>query len=403
MPEFILRVGTQEGEVVERHVTAASVRAAREEMARQGLHIFEIKRGSLTFRDFIPRFGKAVSTEHFLHFNQELLALVRAGLPIVQSFDIMLERQKHVRFREILTEIREKLTSGIALSDAFAAYGRLFPPIYSTSIRAGERSGDLEGVLKRFLRYQKLIVALRKRVIGALIYPAILMALSGAMIFIMLTSVIPKFAEFFSGFGAELPWFTVALINFASLLRSNTGIVLVVAVVGGIVFNRWINSTGRLLWDRFKLHVPLVGGILHRFAIMQFTQSLGTLLAGGTPMVPAIEIASQSVTNQLVATKISGIVQNVREGEPLWRSLDTTGVVSDLAIEMIKVGESTGALTEMLANVSEFYDEEIESRLSRLVAAIEPLILVLMGTFIGILLYAFYLPLFRLSAVGANQ
>ncbi|HEU4889008.1 MAG TPA: type II secretion system F family protein, partial [Thermoanaerobaculia bacterium] len=167
---------------------------------------------------------------------------------------------------------------------------------------------------------------------------------------------------------------------------------------------RWANTTsGRMLWDRFKLRIPLVGGVLHRFAIMQFTQSLGTLLSGGTPMVPAIEIASESVTNKLVATRIAGVVQNVREGEPLWRSLDATGVMSDLAVEMIKVGESTGALTEMLSNVSEFYDEEIESRLSRLVAAIEPVILVFMGVVIGVLLYAFYLPLFRLSSVGVDQ
>jgi type IV pilus assembly protein PilC len=157
------------------------------------------------------------------------------------------------------------------------------------------------------------------------------------------------------------------------------------------------------VWDRIKLKIPLVGGVLHRFAIMQFTHSLGTLLAGGTPMVPAIEIASQSITNKLVATRIERIVQNVREGETLWRSLDSTGVISDLAIEMIKVGESTGALTEMLANVSEFYDEEIEARLARLVAAIEPVILVLMGLVIGVLLYAFYLPLFRLSSVGSES
>jgi type IV pilus assembly protein PilC len=163
-----------------------------------------------------------------------------------------------------------------------------------------------------------------------------------------------------------------------------------------------VKTKGRLIWDRFKLHIPLVGGVLHRFAIMQFTQSLGTLLAGGTPMVPAIEIASQSITNQLVSTKIQGIVQNVREGEPLWRSLDNTQVLSDLAVEMIKVGESTGALTEMLANVSEFYDEEIEARLARMVAAIEPIILVGMGLVIAVLLYAFYLPLFQLSTVGQN-
>jgi type IV pilus assembly protein PilC len=403
MPEFILRVGTPEGEVVERQVQAATLRAAQEEMRRQGLHVFEGRRGALRLGDFLPRFGKTVSTEHFLLFNQELLALVRAGLPIVQSFDIMLERQKNLRFREVLNDIREKLTSGIALSDAFATYGDMFPPIYSTSLRAGERSGDLEGVLRRFLKYQKMIVSLRKKVIGALVYPAVLVTMSSAMIFVMLTFVIPKFAEFFTGFGAELPWFTALMIRVATGLRHNVFFAAILIVIVVVAVNRWIKTSGRLVWDRFKLRIPLVGGVLHRFAIMQFTQSLGTLLSGGTPMVPAIEIASQSVTNQMVATKISGIVQNVREGEPLWRSLDNTGVISDLAVEMIKVGESTGALTEMLANVSEFYDEEIESRLSRLVAAIEPIILVFMGVVIAVLLYAFYLPLFRLSQVGSEQ
>jgi type IV pilus assembly protein PilC len=400
MPEFIVRVGTPEGEVVERSVRADSLRAAQEEMRRLGMHVFEARRGALSARDFLPRLGRTISTERFLLFNQELLALVRAGLPIVQSFDIMLERQKNVRFREVLSEIREKITSGVALSDAFAAYGNMFPPIYSTSLRAGERSGDLEGVLRRFLRYQKMIMNLRKKVIGALIYPTILVILSAVMIFVMLTYVIPKFAEFFTGFGQELPWFTVLMINFATGMRENLLIVVLALIATIVLLNRWVRSSGRIVWDRFKLKIPLVGGVLHRFAIMQFTQSLGTLLAGGTPMVPAIEIASQSVTNQLVATKIAGIAQNVREGETLWRSLDTTGVMSDLAVEMIKVGESTGALTEMLANVSEFYDEEIEARLSRMVSAIEPIILVFMGLVIAVLLYAFYLPLFRLSSVG---
>ena len=403
MPEFILRVGTPEGDIVERTVRAGSLRAAREEMVRQGLHVFEAKRGTLALRDFMPRVGRPISTEHFLLFNQELLALVRAGLPIVQSFDIMLERQKNARFREILSDIRQKIMSGVALSDAFASYGDLFPAIYSTSIRAGERSGDLEGVLRRFLRYQKMIVNLRKRVVGALIYPVILMALSGTMIFVMLTYVIPKFAEFFTGFGADLPWFTLFMINLATTMRENIILVIAGTILAIIGLNRWTATAGRLIWDRFKLRIPLVGGVLHRFAVMQFTQSLGTLLAGGTPMVPAIEIASQSVTNKLVSTRIESIVQNVREGEPLWRSLDNTGVISDLAVEMIKVGESTGALTEMLNNVSEFYDEEIEARLNRLVAAIEPVILVIMGGVIGVLLYAFYLPLFQLSSVGGSQ
>ena len=400
MAEFIVRVGTADGQIVERHIQAANVNAAEDELRRQGMHVFAAKRGSLAIRDLIPRSRKVVSMERFLLFNQELLALVRAGLPILQSFDIMLERQKNPRFREVLADVRDKLKSGVSLSDAFASYGDLFPAIYSTSLRAGERSGDLEGVLKRFLRYQKMIVTLRKRVVSALIYPAVLVVLSITMVFIMLTKVIPRFAEFYAGFNADLPVFTKLLITIATTLNDHFILTVAGVAIAVLLLRRWIATTGRVTWDRFKLHVPMVGGILHRFAILQFTQSLGTLLGGGTPMVPAIEIASQSVTNQMVSAKVSAIVQNVREGEPLWRSLESTGVISDLAVEMIKVGESTGALTEMLANVSEFYDEEIEARLSRVVAAIEPVILVFMGLVIATLLYAFYLPLFQLTSVG---
>lgn len=401
MPEFIVRVGTPDGHVIDKNVQALSARAAEDELRRQGMHVFEAKRGKLSLRDLLPRSRKIITTERFLTFNQELLALVKAGLPILQSFDIMLERQKNLRFKEVLIDIRDKIKSGVSLSDAFASYGDEFPAIYSTSLRAGERSGDLDGVLRRFLRYQKMIVALRKRVTTALIYPAVLVILSVGMVFVMITKVIPKFADFYQGFNAKLPAFTEFMIGLSLMLNKNFPIVAGGLILGAFLLRRWIHSeSGRLVWDRFKLNIPLVGGILHRFAIMQFTQSLGTLLSGGTPMVPAIEIASQSVTNALMSTKIFGIVQNVREGEPLWRSLEATGVMSDLAIEMIKVGESTGALTEMLSNVSEFYDEEIEARLQRLVAAIEPIILVFMGSVIAILLYAFYLPLFQLSNVG---
>src|SRR4029077_3933965 len=202
MPEFIVRVGTPDGQIVDRHVQAENVGAAEEELQRQGMHVFASKRGRVSLRDLLPRSRKVVSMERFLLFNQELLALVRAGLPILQSFDIMLERQKNPRFREVLTDIRDKLKSGVSLSDAFGSYGDVFPAIYSTSLRAGERSGDLEGVLKRFLRYQKMIVTLRKRVVSALIYPAVLVALSVTMVFIMLTKVIPRFAEFYAGFNA---------------------------------------------------------------------------------------------------------------------------------------------------------------------------------------------------------
>lgn len=401
MPSFTARVGTADGQISERRVQAASTSAARQELQRQGLHVFSLQRRGVSLGELANRGRRVVSIDKFLLFNQELLALVRAGLPILHSFDIMLERQRDPRFRRVLEDIRDKIKSGVALSDAFAEYGNAFPPIYATSIRAGERSGDLEGVLRRFLRYQKLISNLRKKVIGAMIYPAVLVALSIGMIGVMLVYVIPKFSDFFVGFGQELPILTRVLIDLAFWIQENA--LLVGVILAALVFfiNRWQRSgLGGAVYDRIKLKIPLVGGVLHRFAILQFTQSLGTLLGGGTPMVPAIEIAAQSITNRHVSSRVEGIAQNVREGEPMWSSLEKTGVMSDLAVEMIKVGESSGALVEMLANVSEFYDEEIESLLARLISLIEPLILVFLGGVIAVLLYAFYLPLFELSKAG---
>jgi type IV pilus assembly protein PilC len=397
MPTYVFKVGTPDGQIVEREVRAHDPGIAREELARQGLHIFKQQQRGISLDSLLPR-HRPLASDKFLLFNQQLLALVRAGLPIVQSFEIMIERQRDARFKEVLLEIREKIQSGVALSDAFEAFGRMFPSIYSTSIRAGEKSGDLAGVIVRFIRYQKLLVALRKKVIGALVYPVVLLVLMTGMIFMMLTYVIPKFAEFYSGFGAELPMATQFAINLAMLARNHTLMVLVVAVAA-VVGIRLLARTGRgrTAIDQLKLRIPFVGSVLEDFAIMQFTQSLGTLLAGGTPMVPAIEIASAAITNQHVGSRIASIAQRVREGEPLWRSLESTGVMSDLAIEMVKVGESTGALVEMLANTSEFYDEVIEAKLSRIVALIEPVILVVLGAAIAGLLYAFWLPILQLS------
>jgi len=398
MPTYVFKVGTPEGKIVDREVRALDPGSAREELARQGLHIFKEQKRGFSLDSILSRY-RPLSTEKFLLFNQQLLALVKAGLPIVQSFEIMIERQKDLRFKEVLNDIREKIQSGVALSDAFEAYGRMFPPIYSTSIRAGEKSGDLAGVIARFIRYQKLLVGLRKKVIGALVYPVVLLVLMTGMIFMMLTYVIPKFAEFYAGFDAELPFATKVAIDLAMFVRQNTIFVLF-AILGIVAGVRLLARTdrGRAIIDSVKLRVPFAGSVLEDFAIMQFTQSLGTLLAGGTPMVPAIEIASEAVTNRHVGGRISAIAQRVREGEPLWRSLEDTGVMSDLAIEMIKVGESTGALVEMLANTSEFYDEVIEAKLSRMVALIEPVILVVLGAAIAGLLYAFWLPILQLSA-----
>lgn len=395
MATYTFRVGTPDGSVVERRVEAPSMNSARAELQGEGLHIFEGRRSSLISGNF----GRVVSTERFLLFNQELLALVRAGLPIIQSLEIMLERQEP-KFQRVLTEIRDEIRSGSSLSDAFAARGEMFPPIYASSLRAGERSGDLAGVIMRFLRYQRIVVNLKKKVVQSLIYPAVLMAMMVGMIYVMLTYVVPSFTDFFQGFGKDLPLLTRGLIAASFFVRDNSLLFLAGGIVLWFVLRRWRRTeSGGVLFDRFLLSLPLVGSILRGFANMQFTQSLETLLAGGTPMVAALETAASSVSNLYVRKRIVEILQKVREGEPLWESLESTGVVSDIAVEMVKVGEATGALTEMLHHAGEFYDEEIERKLSRMMALLEPAILVFMALVIALLLYAFYLPLFELAGV----
>ncbi|MGH9459294.1 MAG: type II secretion system F family protein [Thermoanaerobaculia bacterium] len=401
MPTYRFRVGTPDGQILDRRVDSLNREAAAEELRNQGLHIFSSRRRGLSIEGLRPRGGRIVSTDRFLLFNQELAALIRAGLPILQSLDLMLERQRSPRFKHVLTDIRDKVQSGVALSDAFAAYGNAFPPIYSTSLRAGERSGDIEGVIRRFLKYQKLLAGLRKKVVTALIYPIVLIVLSFGMIAVMLTYVIPKFSEFYTGFDAQLPLLTRVLIDLSFMVRENAPVVLVALLAAVFAVRGWTRTdAGRKAIDGVKLRIPFVGGVLRRVAIMQFTQSLATLLSGGTPMVPSIEIASQSVTNRMIGSKVEAITQQVREGQPLWKSLEETGVMSDLAVEMVKVGESTGAIVEMLQNASEFYDEEVEASLSRAVSLIEPVILVILGLVIAVLLYAFYLPLFQLTSVA---
>jgi type IV pilus assembly protein PilC len=400
MPTFTFRVGTSDGRILERRVDSMSFDAAREELQRQGLHIFSGRQKGLRLPS-ASRSRKIISTERFILFNQELAALIRAGLPILQSLDLMLERQRLPRFKAALTDIRDKVQSGVAMSDAFAAYGDAFPAIYSTSLRAGERSGEVETVIRRFLKYQKLLLTLRKKVITAMVYPAALGVLSLVMIFVMLTYVIPKFSEFFEGFQSELPLLTRIIIDLSLTVRSNIFLILGAGTALVLLVRTWARTdSGRKTFDALKLRVPFIGGVLRRVAIMQFTQSLATLLGGGTPLVPSIEIASQSVTNRAIGAKLENLTQPVREGQPLWRSLEDTGVMSDLAVEMVKVGESTGALVEMLQNASEFYDEEIEASLTRVMALIEPAILVILGVVIAVLLLAFYLPMFQLTSVA---
>jgi type IV pilus assembly protein PilC len=396
--EFRVKVGWPDGSVADQAIMALDPGAARLEIERRGGHVFEVKRKGFSLRAARAKRGRVKMSE-FLIFNQELIALLKAGLPVVRCFEILLERQKNPTLRRVLGDVRDRVNSGMSISDAFAEEGDLFPRLYWTSLKAGEKSGEIEAVLRRYLKYQKTVIALTRKVVSTLVYPAILILLSAGLITILMTYVIPRFTEFFADFNADLPLLTVVVLAVATFLR--TYILILAASIGGFAYvaSRWLKTTrGREWFDGVILKLPIVGGIFRRFAITQFTRSLATLLGGGTPLVPALENAADAIGNRAVSKRVHEVVPKVREGRELWKTLEETTILTDLTIEMIKVGESSGALEEMISSVSEFYDEEIDLLLARVISFVEPAILVFMGGVIVTILLSVYLPMFRLMS-----
>src|SRR5262245_48522002 len=307
---------------------AADIGAARIEVERRGGHVFEVRRKGLSlFGGGKPARKGRIKMGEFLLFNQEMIALLKAGLPVVRSFEILLERQKSPVLKRVLTDVRERVNAGASISEAFAEEGDLFPRLYWTSLKAGEKSGEIEAVLRRYLKYQKTVIAMTRKVVSTMVYPLILIALSIALITILMTYVTPRFTEFFADFDAELPLLTVIVLGIASFLRKNILLIAAGLGVAGFLGHRWVQTaSGRIWLDSVLLKLPIVGGIFQRFAITQFTRSLGTLLGGGTPLVPALENASDAIGNRSVSHKVGSVVPKVREGRELWKALEATGI-----------------------------------------------------------------------------
>ena len=402
--QFVCRVGTPDGRVIEEVLTASDESSLRSELAKRGLHVFEVRRRGLSrgLSAGGSRRRKRIPTQEFVVFNQELAALLKAGLPLLQALDLMLERMANPHFRGVLTEIRDRVKSGEDLSEAFAAYGELFPRLYPATLKAGERSGELEQVIRRFLRYQKLVLDARRRVVSALVYPAVLVCLSIAMIIVMAVFVVPKFRVFFDNLDVDLPLITRMVLAVSSFANRNWPILLVLILGTVFSFRSWNRTeSGGMTVDRFRLKLPFLGPVLHRFALAEYCRSLATLLTGGIPLVPAFEIAVTSVGNRWVRSKMEPTIQMVREGKPFHIALESSGVFLDMSIDMIKVGEATGSLDDMLGAVADFLDEQIETRMQRILSLIEPMMLIFMGIMIAIILVSIYLPMF--SVLGSSK
>jgi len=394
--QYLCRLGTPEGAVIEEVHHSSDAKALRADLQRKGFHVFDVKPRRALSVALPRRSGRGkLSTQRFLVFNQELAALLAAGLPLLQCIELMLERMKEPLFREVLADIRERVASGQELSAAFDAHGELFPRLYPSSLKAGERSGDLEKVIRRFVRYLQLMLEARKRVVSALVYPAVLICLSAAMVVVMTVFVVPKFAGLYADLEAELPLITRITLGIGQFVQANWLVIVLAIGVGVWVLRRWSDTpAGRIWFDHLRLRLPILGPVFHRFGISELTRSLATLLDGGLPLVPSLEIATGAVGNSWLREKLTPTVQRVREGRALHAALEQTGVMEDIAIDMVKVGETTGALGVMLTNVSDFLDQEVETRMQRLLTLVEPIMLVFMGVIVALLLVSVYLPMF---------
>jgi type IV pilus assembly protein PilC len=399
--EFRCRVATAAGEVVESVYVADSEVHLRHDLEEKGFYLLSMQRkGSLPFGGLSLPTRRRVPTREFLVFNQELATLLKAGMPLVQSLNLLRQRISNPVFKAVMDDVHERVRSGTALSDAFAAHGDLFPGVYTASLFAGEKSGGLEQVLRRYVTYVKVIGEVRRKTISALVYPAILTVLSFAVVALIMVKVVPAFGSFYASFDRELPLSTRIIVGISETV---TGYVWLIAagIAGAVVlFMVWLRQPGqRTRLDRALLAVPLAGATARKFSTSQLSRTLATLLTGGIPLVNAIEIASRAMGNRHLASEIQVVAQRVREGESLAVAMAGRGVFPDVAVKMIEVGEQTGALQDMLNSLADFYDEEIETNLGRFVTLIEPVLLVVMGLVIAGLLLALYMPVFNLSSV----
>ena len=404
MPEFLCRVATPSGEVHERSYVSTDESALRRELEGQDLMLLSVRQRSSLFGGLAKLFSlkSRIAPRDFLLFNQEFSALIRAGLPIVTSLDILLERRKNETFRNALKDVRDRVKAGEALSEAFAAQGDMFPSLYASTLASGERSGELANVLTRFITYWHNLLKIRRTVVSAMIYPVILACLGAGLIALLIFFIIPKFSTFLKEMGADLPLISRIPIGIADFCTQNWQIllgVLITSVVGFVLWKR--TPSGRLTLDRAKLRIPLIGSVVRNYAQNRFTRTLATLQAGGIPLVTSLELSAKAVGNLVYEAGLLEVAENVREGQSLWESLDEADLIEDIAVQMIKVGESTGMLVEMLTNCSDFTDEEIDASLQRIVSLVEPLMLIFMAVLVGFMLMAVYMPL--IQAYGAAR
>ena len=400
MSQYLCKYADPQGRVHEEVESAESEEELRQRLSDRGFLIYSVKpRRSIGEwkLDNVRPAGRKLPLEQLLIFNQQFVTLTRAGLPILKGLDLLVGNIKNRRLRTHLQSVHAKVKTGMPLSEAFQSEG-VFPPIYTTSIMAGEKSGSLPEVIERYVAYQKVALGARKKILVSLIYPAVLVFLVFILILFLVTYVVPEFASLYESMDAQLPYMTQLLVTFGVTANENLWLIALAVVGIGSSLAWWFRSDRiRDSLDGFKLKVPVFGQIWIKYQVSQLCRLLGTLLQGGIPLLQALETTGASLGSRLLRESIAQSREMVREGQPLSRGLAAAGIFPSLAVEMVNVGESTGSLPAMLHSVAEFFDDDVNTMMSAALSLIEPAIMIFMGIFVAFVLISLYLPIFTLA------
>lgn len=398
MAEFLIKMADERGHQLQQVESGYSEADVRERFVQQGYLVYWVKPRGILAGEFSLGKGKKVKQTSFLIFNQQFLTLIKAGLPILQSLDLLIKRQKDPYLRSLLQNVRDRVKGGELLSDAFAAQ-RAFPKIYTTTLLAGEKSGNLEEVLNRYIAFQRLTLTFKKKLAVSLVYPTLLVTVVFGMLIFLVTYVVPQFAKLYQDMNATLPSITLLMLDIGTHAQQYAPVGAIVAVLAVLGFWQWKKTDrGAETVDRGILKLPMLGQIWLKYQVSNFSRMLSTLLTGGMPLVPSLETAAASMSSRRILNGVQEASIRVREGQTLAKSLEEQKMFPELSVEMIEVGESTGALPAMLNSVAEFYEEDVQTALGAAMALIEPIILIIMAVFVGGILISLYLPIFTIGS-----
>lgn len=399
MPSFICRIGSASGEIVEQEVIGIDASSVTKQLEERGYTIFSVKpvRPWASYLSIFSPKRKKIKMSDFITFNQEFAALVNAGLPILTALELLLQRKRSPLFQKMLEDVRDDVKTGASLSQAFANRGDYFPKLYSATLASGERTGEIVKVIQRYLFYMQTVQMIKKKVTSAMIYPAILLTMSIGLVTLLMTVIVPRFATLFLGAGAKLPLITRVVLSVSFVFQKGWPLMALFLIATPIII-KFVNSKpqGRLFLAKWRMKIPVFGTNIQRYNIAQSSRTLGTLVSGGIPLVQALEIVSDAMSNEVFKVELKKIKNKVLEGESLWSSMEKSGIMTPLTVEMVQVGESTGALSDMLEQVSSFYDQELSTSVERFMALLEPLILVFMAFIIAVIVLSVYMPLFSM-------